>query len=154
MNPQIIRLTKSGYENIKKEYEELKSQRPEAVENLRKSRELGDLKENGYYKASRMKLSSIDNRIVQLSIILKNAKIVSASSDSIVSLGSKVIINNEKKQYSYEIVSKYEANPSKGKISDVSPLGKALLDKKIGDIVVINTPSGEKINFSIEKINK
>jgi transcription elongation factor GreA len=133
--------TKEGYEKLKKERETLLKERPDAVAHLRKSRELGDLSENGYYKASRMKVNSIDHRLFRLSVFLKFGKIIMPQKGGVIGLGSTVIISEGKREFTYMIVGSEEANPKEGKISDVSPLGKALLGKKISDEVTVNERS-------------
>lgn len=147
----FIQFTKEGYAKLKQEYEDLIAQRPEAVENLKRAREMGDLKENGYYKASRMKLNSIDNRLFHLKILLKRAKIAVNTSATAISIGCIVILKHENIEKQYQIVNKYETNPSEGKVSDVSPIGSALMGKKMGDTVKITIPSGEVI-YKIVKI--
>lgn len=137
-----IRFTQEGYEKLKKDYEELKKQRPPAVEDLRKAREMGDLKENGYYKASRAKLSFIDSRLHQLTYQLRLGVIVDETPSDTVGIGSVVVITDGEKKLSYELVGDVEANPSEKKISLLSPIGKALSGKRAGDRVSISVPQG------------
>ncbi len=151
INIPRIELTKDGLEKIKQEYESLLSERPLVLEDLKKARELGDLSENGYYKASRAKLSFIDNRVFRLKTIIKNARVVEPQSISTVSLGNTVEIKGTGQIVTYTLVSKYEADPSKGKISNMSPVGRAILGKRAGDFVTLKTPDGEK-SFIIVKI--
>lgn len=139
-----VRFTREGYENAKKEYAELLEQREPAVEHLKKAREMGDLKENGYYTASRFKLSSIDRQLRRLSYSLKQAQIVETSQSNSVDIGSNVTITDGKDEIAYSVVGDTEANPGEGKISLLSPLGRALEKKKEGDKIKIKTPSGEK----------
>jgi transcription elongation factor GreA len=146
-----IRFTKEGFEKAQQEYEELKKQRPPAVEELKKSRELGDLKENGYYQASRRKLSHIDGRLFHLKINIKCAVIIKTTTGNMVSIGNQVTLANEKEKITYTIVGDFEANPSEGKISLLSPLGRAIDGKKIGDEVTFETPRG-KILYKIVAI--
>jgi|SRR5579885_3540859 len=135
-----IRFTKSGYETVQKEYQDLLAQRPAAVEDLKKARELGDLSENGYYKASRARLSFIDSQLRRLSLALKQAVVVATASSDTIVIGSKVRLSFGDKEVSYEIVGDLEANPAEGKISLLSPLGKALEGKRVGEEVKIVTP--------------
>ena len=143
-----IRFTKEGFEKAQQEYEDLKKQRPGAVEELKKSRELGDLKENGYYQASRRKLSHIDTRLFNLKMEIKYAVIIKTTTAGRVSIGNQVTLANEKKEITYTIVGDFEANPSEGKISLLSPLGRAIDGKQIGDEVILETPKG-KIVYKI-----
>ena len=138
-----IRFTKEGFEKAQQEYEELQKQRPAVVEDLKKAREMGDLKENGYYQASRRKLSYIDGRLFRLKMDMKYAVIIETTAGDRVSIGSKVALVNEEKEISYTIVGDFEANPSEGKISLLSPLGLAIDGKKIGDEVALETPRGK-----------
>lgn len=148
-----MRFTKSGYEKLQAEYEELKKQRPAVVEDLKKARELGDLRENGYYKASRSKLSFIDGRLTTLSYHIRNAIIIEESQSDKVEIGKNVLIlTEEKKQLRYQVVGDLEANPSEGKISLRSPLGSAIAGHKVGDKVEFQTPRG-KISYEIKEIS-
>lgn len=138
-----IRFTKDGLEKLKGEYEELISKRPLFVEELRKARELGDLSENGYYKAAKSKLSSVDYRLRWLSFNIKNGVVVGKyASGGGVEIGSKVIVFDGKVNLSFEIVGDLEADPGRGKLSLLSPLGKAIFNKNVGDAIEIKTPKG------------
>jgi transcription elongation factor GreA len=136
-----IRFTKEGYEKIKQEYADLLAQRPAVVEDLKKAREMGDLKENGYYKASRSKLNFIDGRLFRCKLAMKQALIVDSSVGNGISIGSVVTLSDGKKEIIYTIVGDLEADPSQGKISLLSPLGQAIEGKKIDDIVHFSTPA-------------
>ncbi len=144
MNNGSVYLTKEGFEELVKERENLIGERPIAVGHLKAARELGDLSENGYYKASRAKLSFIDSRLTHLKSIIKNSKIITISSTNTVQIGNTVEIKNGNINHIYKLVSKFEADPMNKKISDMSPLGKALLGRKIGEKVNVITPSGAK----------
>jgi transcription elongation factor GreA len=146
-----IRFTKEGFAKAKQEYADLQAQRPAVIEDLQKARELGDLKENGYYQASRQKLSYIDGRLFRLKMDMKYAVIVEVTTDGGVSIGSTVTITDGEKEQIYTIVGDFEANPSEGKISLLSPLGKAVDGKKIGEEAILETPRG-KIIYKITAI--
>ncbi|MBI5613714.1 transcription elongation factor GreA [Candidatus Gottesmanbacteria bacterium] len=139
-----IPFTKAGFEKIVQERDFLLTQRPEAVEHLRKSREMGDLSENGYYKASRAKLSFIDARLRSFEGIIKRAKIVVSTHTGLIDIGDKVILKTDNKTVEYTIVGGYESDPTKNLISHVSPLGKALMGKRVGDTVSVAAPAGTK----------
>ncbi len=145
---QKIRFTKEGFEKSKQEYEDLLKQRPAVVEDLKKACEMGDLKENGYYQASRQKLSYIDGRLFRLKMDMKYADIVEASADNGASIGNTITLSDGEKERIFTIVGDFEADPSNGKISLLSPLGKAVEGKKLGDEVILETPRG-KINYKI-----
>jgi len=137
-----IPFTKDGLEDIKKKYQELQDARPEAVNNLTKSRELGDLSENGFYKASRARLSSIDNQLFRYEMMIKLAVVDENAPADIIVLGSKVVVHDGKSEREFQIVGNYEADPTSGKITTNSPIGKALMGRKIGEKVQVSVPSG------------
>jgi transcription elongation factor GreA len=136
-----IRFTQEGYDKLKLAFEELQRQRPSAVDDLKKARDMGDLSENGYYKASRAKLSFIDAQLQKIDLQLKYAEIVSKESGGIIDIGSTVVLTVNGKEITYTIVGDLEANPSEGKISLLSPLGRALMNKQSGDEAHIKTPA-------------
>lgn len=140
--PKAILFTQEGYDALQKEQEDLKEIRKAAVEDLAKARAMGDLSENGYYKAARLKLSSVDHRIRHVKYLLRYGKIKAATSTDIIDIGSTVLVKTGGNEKQFTIVGGYESNPSEGKISHISPLGKELVGKKKGDTVKIATPSG------------
>jgi transcription elongation factor GreA len=146
-----MRFTKVGFENLKKEYEELKAERPGVLVDIQKARELGDLKENGYYQASKSKLRSIDSRMMQLSYTFKTAKIIEEGESDVVVIGSTVTLANNEREMTYQFVGDLEANPGEKKLSLLSPIGKAVEGKKVGDKVEIVTPSGV-VSYRIIKL--
>lgn len=150
-----IKLTKQGAVNLKQELEQLKNKkRPKAVERLSKARAMGDLSENSEYTAAKEELAFIEGRIQEIEEILKNASIIEINTaEQIVQIGSTVIVenNNEKKQF--QIVGEFEADPLNNKLSNNSPIGQALIGKKIGDQIEINVPAGKKI-YKIIDIKK
>src|SRR6185295_20172933 len=103
-----IPFTKDGYEKVLAERAQLLSERPEAVEHLRKSREMGDLSENGYYKASRARLSFLDARIRRIERLVRLGVIVHSHGTGRIEIGSQVVITDGKKDYAYTIVGGYE----------------------------------------------
>jgi transcription elongation factor GreA len=137
-----IRFTKEGYEKQKQEYEELLKSRPDAVAHLKKAREMGDLSENGYYKASRAKLSSIDHRLFRLKLSIKQAVIMDNTKRSVATIGSDVILFDGNKEEVYKIVGDLEANPREGKISLLSPLGRAIEGRQKGEKIEVESPKG------------
>lgn len=143
-----IRFTKKGFDALKKAYEDLKNSRPYAVSDLKRAREMGDLSENGYYKAARAKLSEIDRNLRKFLFELKSADVVKNSNNHQVGIGHTVKLSNGKKEIIFHIVGDLEADPSQKKISLLSPLGQALEGKKAGNKIEITTPSG-KISYEI-----
>ena len=149
---RIIPFTKRGFKEIEEKLEALTIKRPQAVAVLKRAREMGDLSENGLYKAAKFELSDIDREIRNLKYLLKSAKIYSPEHNEFIQIGHKIKIKNEKIEKEYLIVGEFEANPSLGKISNKSPFGYALMGKKIGETAQIKTPTGivEYIVISIE----
>lgn len=145
--------TKEGLENLKKELKRLKEKkRPYLVKRVTKAREMGDLSENSEYSSAREELSILDLRIKEIEANLKIGKVIKKHNKKTISLGSKVSIKTKGKSYVFTIVGELEADPLNQKISHHSPLGKALLGKKPGEIVEIQAPLG-KIIYQIEKIS-
>lgn len=142
-NGKII-LTQDGLVELKKEHEELVNvKRPEAVTRLASARELGDLSENSEYAAAKTDLSFIDGRILELEEILHGAKVVTSHTKSHVDVGCRVTLHINGKKEVYSLVGEWEANPLEKKISHESPLGKALMGKKVGEKVEVEAPAGK-----------
>ncbi|HVZ67764.1 MAG TPA: GreA/GreB family elongation factor [Patescibacteria group bacterium] len=140
--PKQIRFTQEGLDKLKKEYQELLDKRPPAVLELKRAREMGDLSENGLYKAARMNLSSIDANLRRMNRMIKLADVQDAPTNSI-GIGSRVVVEQNGEEIVYSLVGDFEANPSEKKISVLSPIGKSLSGKKAGDVISITTPKGE-----------
>ena len=149
-----IYLTKAGHEDLKKEYEDLiKVKRPDVLNRVSQARNLGDLSENAEYVASREELSFIDGRIDELEELLKEVEIISQSkSNNVVKLGSTVSVDAGKEKDVFTVVGEWEADPHQKKISHESPLGKALLGKKVGEKVEVEAPAGT-ILYTIKSIS-
>ena len=139
-----IFFTKSGFQKLTDELQQLQMNRKPALKNLQEARLLGDLSENGAYRAARWKLSSIDSRIRYLEKTLRYAVVNDVINNNLVHIGTLVTVFNGEKKIAYEIVGGHESNISLNKISCYSPLGKALLNKKVDDKIIVRTPSGEQ----------
>lgn len=144
--------TKKGHENLVEEQKQLKLNRAKAVFNLKTAREMGDLSENAAYRVARSKLSSIDHRLKYLNKVIDNAYIIEVSYKGKVDIGCLVTVKSKSGVQTYQIVNSHEANINQGKISYHSPVGRALMGKKINDIVEIKTPS-KNIAYKIVKIS-
>lgn len=147
-------VSKEGLEKLKKELEGLvRIDRPEVIDRIARARELGDLSENAEYHEAREKQSFIEGRIQELEYLIKNAVIIKASKNTdIVSLGSTVHASCDNgMDLKYTIVGHSEANPSEGRISHESPLGKAFIGKGVGHEFELQIPAG-KIKCKIHKI--
>ena len=153
MNKQF-HLTKQGVEELKAELQELIGQRGVIAERIKTAREFGDLGENMEYTAARQDQERNESRIAEVEHILQNVKVIVApKSDSKVVLGSKVQLKSEDgKTKEFQVVGTVEADPLNGKISDESPIGKALLGKKEGEEVEIKTPA-ETATYKIVDIS-
>ena len=153
MTPKKIYLTEEGHAEIKKEFEELsKVRRPEVVQRLSEARDQGDLSENAEYHAAREELSFIDGRIDELEEILKQVVIIEDTKGGIIALGSKVTLKVNGKDEVFSVVGEWEADPRAKKISHESPLGKALLGKKVGESVDVEAPAG-KITYTVTSVS-
>lgn len=141
-------LTYEGLKKLEDELQDLKvNQRREIAQKIKEAREQGDLSENAEYDAAKDEQRDIEARIEELEKILKNAEVVVEEEADLdkVSIGCSVkILDCEfDEELEYKIVGSTEANSLKGKISNESPVGKALLGKQVGDTVTVETPAGE-----------
>ncbi|MBU2632776.1 transcription elongation factor GreA [Patescibacteria group bacterium] len=154
MEPKKIYLTKQGLEDLKKELEELKNtKRPIILERVSGARDMGDLSENAEYSAAKEELAFTDGRIEELEELLKQVVIIeNGNGSSIIALGSKVTVNVKGKKEDFMVVGEWEADPKEKKISHESPLGKALIGKKVGEIVEVEAPAG-KMKYTIVSVS-
>ena len=134
------------------EKEQLLSERPFIVSEVKRARELGDLSENGLYKSSKMRLGQIDSRLFRISMMMKFARIIEPQKGGTIGLGSIVTISDGEQEFTYTIVGSEEANPKEGKISNISPIGKALVGKTIGEVAMIINPGGQN-SYTIKKVS-
>jgi len=148
-------ITKKGYDALIDELNQRKTViRSKIADAIEMARQQGDLSENSAYKASMEDKEYNETKIVQIENEIKNLSIIKYTKSSSANLGRRVIVtdikNDTKKEFF--IVGQNEANPSEGKISIESPIGKQLLNKNVGDIVVIEMPN-QKIEYKILDIN-
>jgi len=138
---------------LKKELEYLRRVKSkEIARRLKKAAAFGDLSENAEYEEAREAYENLKRRIAELDNLIKNAKIIKKKKNvQEVQIGSKVVVKSGKETEEFYIVGAEEADPLANKISYESPIGKALLGKKVGEKVEVKTPSG-KIIYQIEKI--
>lgn len=140
-------LTYAGLKAYEEELEDLKvNRRQEVAQKIKEARAQGDLSENAEYDAAKDEQRDIESRIEQLEKILKNAEVVDEEEVDLekVNIGCKVKLKDmtEKEECEYKIVGSTEANSLKGKISNESPVGKALIGAKVGDTVKVETQAG------------
>lgn len=133
MIKKSISLTSEGKKELEKELEELIKNRPIISERIATARAFGDLSENEEYSSARNEQKVAESRILEIQDILKNAKIIRGGKRSKIDLGAVVSLTMGGKKMEYTLVGPTEANPLEGKISNESPIGKALLGRKAGE---------------------
>lgn len=141
-----IYLTQEGLEDLKKELEYLKvEKRPEVINALKEARALGDLSENAEYDAARTEQAEVENKIAEIEKMLEHAEIISDINTGKVSIGAKVTIKyvEDDEEDEYTIVGSKEADPFNNRISNESPLAKAIMGSQAGDIVTVDSPNGK-----------
>lgn len=156
MQKQIL-LTEQGLKDLEEELEQLKTvKRKEMAEKIKVARSYGDLSENSEYDDAKNEQAIMEARIADIEVMLKNAKVIDESeiSNEHVHIGSKVKVydNDMEEEIVYHIVSASEADPENDKISDESPVGHALMGKKVGEKAPVDLPNGETIEFDILEI--
>lgn len=148
-------LTQSGYEKLQSELEDLKvNARKEIAEKIKEARAQGDLSENAEYDAALDEQRDIEARIVEIEEILKNSIVMEEHpDDGSINIGSRVTIREVGTDFDMDIdiVGASEANSLKGRISNESPVGMALMRRKAGESVVVDTPEGA-IHYDIIKV--
>lgn len=147
-------LTQEGANKLKAELEELKGPRREEIsQRLRSAIQMGDLSENADYQKAKEDQGFLEGRIQEIEYTLRNVVIIEDKVDrDVVSVGNRVTIQEGKlSPETYHVVGAREADPRNGRISNESPIGQALMDHKVGDVVEAETPGG-KIKFKILKI--
>jgi transcription elongation factor GreA len=153
MTQQPIYLTPEGEKKLKAELAELTGPRREELsKRLRSAIQMGDLSENADYHKAKEDQGFLEGRIQEIEATLRRAVIVEKTNSDIVTVGSQVTVQEDNfPPETYSVVGAKEADPRSGKISNESPIGRALMDHKTGDIVVAETPGGQ-IKFKILKV--
>lgn len=145
-NTKEVYVTEAGFEDMKKELDHLKQvRRPEVIAALKDARALGDLSENAEYDAARNEQAIIESRIKELETLIENSKVISKVNTEEVGVGTKVKIEYvaDGDMDVYEIVGRTESDPFSNKISNESPIARAIMGLKIGDIVSVDSPNGK-----------
>ena len=148
-------LTEEGLEEIKKELDELKLvKRPEVINALKDARAQGDLSENAEYDAARTEQAIVEARIKDLEVMLERAVVITKVDTDVVSIGTKVTLEyiDDDDTEEYSIVGSQEADPFTNKISNESPIAKAIMGLKVGSVVSVDSPNG-KYDVKILAIN-
>ena len=152
--------TKAGFKALQDELDYLKNvKREENKKDISKARSYGDLSENSEYDEAKLEQAKIATRIAELEEMIKNAVVIDETvvDAKVVSIGSTVTVkikerNNEEKVY--QIVGSYETDPLNGKISDVSPIGRALLGARKGDKIEVELPNGKTMHLAITHVTR
>ncbi len=157
MTIKEVVLTYEGLKKLEEELEYLKRKRLEVAERIKQALSFGDISENSEYDEAKNEQAQVETRILQIETMLKHAKVIDEDevNTEVVSLGSKVkLLDMEfNEEVEYSIVGSTEANPSKSKISNESPVGSALMGQKKGSVVEVAVPDG-LIKFKVLKIYK
>ena len=146
METQEVFLTDDGWHQAVAQLEVLRTTgRAKVAQYLYDAKESGDVIDNAAYEEAKNEQARLEGRILELEQMLARAKLISKVDIGVVSLGSVVHLrNSDEREYRYMLVGVYEANPGSGRISNESPVGKALLGHKVGDLVFVSTPGGVK----------
>lgn len=142
MIKKSVDLTAEGKKELERELEELIAGRPAISERIATARAFGDLSENEEYSSARNEQKMAESRILEIEEILKNAKVIRGGKKDKVALGATVVLDFGGKNMEYILVGPTEANPLEGKISNESPIGKALVGKSAGETFEFN---GKKV---------
>lgn len=151
-----VYLTAAGLEALQAELHTLSTTgRAEIAERIREAREFGDLSENAEYDAAKNDQARMEARIALISEKLRNAVVISSSESGVVSLGSRVSLRDERsgKEFEYVLVGSTEASPGEGRLSNESPVGRALLGHKKNDVVDVSLPNGKARQLKVTKID-
>jgi transcription elongation factor GreA len=149
---KLYQITAIGKGELEQELEELKARRGSIASKIADARDYGDLSENAEYDSAREEQAQVESRIADIEDILKNATIIKPKNGgSTVRIGNTVELKNDGKTVTYTIVGPVEADPLEGKISNESPIGEALMGKKVGESIVIETPKG-KVTYKVQAI--
>ncbi|NLA33098.1 MAG: transcription elongation factor GreA [Mollicutes bacterium] len=144
-NKKEFLMTAEGYLKIETELNDLKlNKRPEVIKAVKEARSAGDLSENADYDAARADQAQLEMKIKELEFMLENSKIIENGQRDIVDIGSTVTISyvEENDEEEYKIVGSLEADPFNNKISNESPIGVAIMGKKVGDVISVESPTG------------
>ena len=153
-NGRMTLLTPDGKRKLEEELHHLKSeQRPTMAKKIEAAKELGDISENAEYSTAKEEQAFTEARIAEIENLLKYAEVATRSAPSgVVAVGSTVIIQDGATTRTYKVVGYNEAKPAEGKVSNESPLGRALLGKRQGEMVTFDTPGGKR-SFIIQNVD-
>jgi transcription elongation factor GreA len=149
--PDPIPFTRDGYAHLKTRQAELLAKREIVLVSLQRAREMGDLSENGAYTSAKFELGNVDRELRRLAHNIKYGVVVESTQHEKVAFGSSVTVELSGKEYTYLLVGTQESDPKLARISLESPIGQALLHKKVGDTARVITPD-RTIEYHIKKI--
>lgn len=148
-----IPLTKEAYAAAQAKFAKLKQEKKETQQRLNEAREQGDLSENGAYKYAKIELGSLNRQLREVRHLLEYGEVTEKAADTTtVQFGHTVTIADDKGEQTFTLVTHHESDPLKGKLSVESPIGSALLGKRIGEAAVISLPTGET-RYTITQIS-
>ncbi len=151
--PKTIPFTAEAFAKNQAEFDRLTNLREEVMERLKVAREMGDLSENGAYKYAKFELGDIGRRLRQLKYLLVNGYVAEVSSQTnVVTFGNTVVLKSGADEFTFFLVSEHESDMTQNKLSIHSPIGTAIMGKKTGDQVTVETPRGS-VQYSIIKIS-
>lgn len=158
MNDKEIVLTQEGLAKLEQELDELKTvHRKEVNDRIRQAKEFGDISENAEYEDAKQEQAFVEGRIIRLEQMIRNARIIDASGATAedVQLGASVKVKDLRSSevFEFSIVGSAESDPPNKRLSNESPLGRALIGRRKGDTVDVETPRG-KVQYKIEAVNK
>lgn len=152
-----ISLTRAGYDSMEKELSELKSQKPSVIEEIRRAAEDKDFRENAPLHAAKERLGHLEGKIIELQETLKIATVIGEKTGVAhkVCTGDMVVLvdMSSGEELEYTIVGPREANAVKGKISNASPIGRAVVGRGIGDVIKIEAPAG-RLSYQVKKVER
>lgn len=151
---KTFQFTPDGFKKLEDEYADLtKNQRARVVDRLQKARAMGDLSENSEYSAAKEEIAFVEGRIKEIEELMKHAEIIDSKASDAIEIGTEVLVEKDGSEEKFSIVGEFEADPLQKKLSATSPIGKALLGKKQGDIVSVEVPVGT-LKYKIKDIKK
>ncbi len=158
MSTKKTTYTKEGYAALQRELADLYAQREKNKEDIAQARSYGDLSENSEYDEAKKEQGRLAVRIMEVEQMINTATILDDRDvdTSVVSVGSIVTVDHKEKgtKVTYHIVGSYETDPRQGKISDVSPIGSALVGNRAGSSVEVELPNGNKVHLTIKKVTR
>jgi len=149
--PDPVPFTREGYDALAKRRDELITKREEVLISLQRAREMGDLSENGAYTAAKFELGNVDRELRRVEFNIKYGVVKEASGSDKIEFGSRVTVELNGKEFSYTLVGSSESDPKKAMISIDSPIGQALLGKRVNEKAVVVMPD-RRIEYIVRKV--